>query len=109
MVKSVVLNAAVGSHNLCSSPCPQAAECTCLEVGQVLERTLSSSHQMGYVTWVAYAKYVRHSIWMEQNGLGHMIQRRGEEPSGYVDWKAGGEDAERLGHAMWGLDWQGRS
>ena len=57
---------------------------------------------------------------MEQNGLGHMIQRRGQEPLGYVDWKAGpgedvewlghvrpGEDAEWLGHVTWGLDWQG--
>ena len=110
MVKNIVLNVAVGSHNFCSLPCPQATECTCSEAGQVLEQTLSSLHQMGYVTWVVYAKYVRHSIWMEQNGLGHVIQRRGEEPSEYADWKAGpGEDAERLGHVMWGLDWQGCS
>ena len=75
MVKNVVLNAAVGSHNLHSLPCPQAAECTCSEAGQVLEWTLSSLHPTGYVTWVAYARYVWHSIWMEQNWLGHMIQK----------------------------------
>ena len=79
-----MLDVAVGSHNLCSLPCPQVAECTCSEASQVLEQTLSSSHQMGYITWVAYARYVWHSIWMEQNGLGHMIQRQGEEPLGYI-------------------------
>ena len=108
VVKNIMLNMAMGSNNLCSSPCPQAAECTCSEASQVLEQTLSSLHQMGYITWVVYARYVQHSIWMEQNGLWHMIQRRGEEPLGYADWKAGpGEDAEWLGHSMWGLDWQG--